>query len=350
MNTERLNYLIDKYVNEAGFSGVIRVTLKDEIIFERSIGYADIDKKLPFSDSSAFTLYSLSKPFCAIGLMLLCDKGLVDLDSHPSRYLPEAAGFHKDMKIRHMLDHSSGAPDPTLTVEFFEKHRNDVYVDYRELIKELSAYPPFFLPGEDTLYENTNFIVPALIIENVSGKSYADYMRDEVFSPLGMRTAQVDRAGLEIENRVVGYEKDASGKLVKAEKTYYSMFGAGDIVGSADDVYCLNLAIKHKKLLSERMWEEILTPSRQTRVGFGAMGFGCMLSTWHGKKRITHTGGSKGFRTLHHQLPEDDLDIIILSNFGFGDARVQFGEYIYDCVFGKDALPSDELEMDKGYI
>ena len=123
------------------------------------------------------------------------------------------------------------------------------------------------------------------------------------------------------------------------------MMGGGDIVATVDDVYCLNLAIKNKALLSESAWERILTPSP-----FNSMGFGCNVSTWHGKTRIQHNGGSAGFRTLHVHLKEDDFDLILLSNSAYSDARYIFLDYAYDSFYHNLEKESLVIEMDKGYI
>ena len=127
------------------------------------------------------------------------------------------------------------------------------------------------------------------------------------------------------------------------------MFGAGDIVGTLDDVYCLNKAIKHRLLLKDETWKEVLSPSP-----INNMGMGCTVSDWHGKQRITHNGGHLGFRTLHIQLPEDDFDLIFLSNSGFGDARWDISEMVYRAFYGdEDTIgesTGETVEMDKGYI
>ena len=81
-----------------------------------------------------------------------------------------------------------------------------------------------------------------------------------------------------------------------------------------------------------------------------AMAPGCTVSTWHGKKRITQNGGHTGFRTLHIQLPEDDFDIILLSNSGFGEARADLSEMIFEHFYCDSRIDSHTVEMDKGYI
>ena len=336
----KLDRFIDEYTEEHKNSGVLRVTVKNKIIYEKYIGYADTENKIPFTKDSMFTLYSLSKPFCAIGIMKLHDKGVIDVDKHPGEYLPEAKVFDERLTIRHLLHHVSGLPDFTQDAKMEEKREGVTSVQLRNALRELSEYSMHFEPGKGHIYANINYILPALIIEEVTGMNYADYMKKEVFEPFGMKTAVVDRKGLEIKNRVTGYEP-----VGRTDRVCEYILGAADIVATVDDVYALNLAIKNKVMLSEKSWNEILTPSDRS-----TMGLGCNVTVWHDKKRITHNGGWRGFRTIHVQLPEDDFDIIYLSNSAWGDARGDYVNAVYDACYGDDNNRGDDVKMDAGYI
>ena len=342
---EKLDNFIADYYNRYKNSGSLRVTYKDEIIYEKSFGFANIEKELPFTKESIFSFYSLSKPFCAIGLLKLKDKKLVDIDAHPSKYLPETKGFDKNVTIRQMLHHISGLPDFNQTAKFEQKYKTGFSFELRDHLKELTNYSMVFAPGTKGMYANINFIIPALIIEIVTGMSYGEYMKKEVFEPLGMRTAMVDNENLLLDNRVTGYELSKDKKIIPIDRMLNWTFGAADIVGTVEDVYCLNKAIKHKLILSSEIWDDILIPSP-----INSMGMGCTVSTWHNKKRITHNGGWDGFRTLHIQLPEDDFDIIFLSNSAWGNARNDIAEAVYEAFYGDDNAVSEEVKMDTGYI
>lgn len=344
MEQTQMNEFLNHYCDTHMFSGSIRITCKDNILYQAFCGKADFEKNIPLNEQSVFSLYSLSKPFCAIGFLKLYDKGLVDIDVHPSTYLPEMKKFDEKVTLRHMLHHISGLPDFLQTKEFADKYINGPYHKLREHLQLLSEYPMLFEPGTGDRYANINFVALALIIENVSGLSYADYMRREVFEPLGMNSACIDEPGVYVPNRVKGYELREN-QVVHIDRAIDWMLGAGDILGTLNDVYCLNKAIKEGKLLRPETWQEALTPSP-----INHMGMGCTITDWHGKKRITHNGGHLGFRTLHVQLPEDDFDIILLSNTGFGDARNEIAEAIYSIYYGDDNSVETKVEMDKGYI
>ena len=338
-----LDKSISEYCEEKKIFGVMRITCRDKIIFEKNIGYANIETKEHFTEKSVFSFYSLSKPYCVIGLLRLKDLGLVDIDAHPSVYVPEAKGFDKRVTIRHILHHISGLPDFERITEFSEKYKPGYAKFTREHMKLLVNYPQYFEPGTRGFYANINIILCALIIENVTGITYAEYMKKYVFEPLGMKSAVVDNEELFVENRVQGYAlKD--GEAVAVDKSHDWLLGAGDIVGTVDDVYALNKAIKHRLILSEETWREALTPSPHNN-----MGMGCYVTNWHNKTRVNHNGGHAGFRTLHIHLLEDDFDVIFLSNSGYGSAREDLAEVIHTCFFGDDDTVNAEIKMDQGY-
>lgn len=343
IKSDLLNEYIDEYMKIFNFSGVIRVTEKDEIVYQRNVGFANYQEKTAFTKDSKFTFYSLSKPFCAIGILRLYDLGLIDIDEHPKKYLKQMSGFNEKLKIRHLLHHVSGLPDFEQIREYNEKYYN-VKENLLQELEVLSKIEQGVEPETETKYANINFEICALIIEKVTGLSYEDYMHKEVFVPLGMKTARIDSKNMYVENRVQGYDYK-NGEFYAVDKSCRWMKGGGDIVGTVDDVYCLNLAIKHKKLLKEETWAQILSPSK-----INEFGMGCLIRKWHDKNAVWHNGGHTGFRTLHVQIFEDDFDLILLSNYGGGNARYDIAEAVFTARYGIDKNEQAKIKMDQGYI
>ena len=343
---DKMDAFIAEFTKEHTLSGVIRVTLKDEIIYDRKVGMADYEKNIPFTDNSMFTIYSFSKPFCAIGLMKLYDKGLVKLDAHPGKYVPEAREFDERVKISQLLNHTSGLPDFEQDKKFSKEYTHGYAHELRDQLRIIASapttYPQRFVPGTDNFYSNINFIICALIIENITGQKYADYMKSEVFEPLGMKTAFVDDIDVQCENRVCGHEM-IDGKIIPCKSTLHWLLGAGDIVASVDDLYCINKAIKNRTLLSDDAWTKVLTPSP-----INNMGLGCAVYEWHGKNIIRHNGAHKGFMSMHVQIPSDDLDFLFLTNYGFNCCRNDLADAVHNAFYGNESVQKLG-EMDKGY-
>ena len=105
-----------------------------------------------------------------------------------------------------MLHHVSGLPDFEQEGEFARKYAPGFASKVREHVAALSEYKNYFEPGTSALYANVNFVLAALIIENVSGMSYSEYMKREIFEPLGMKNAIIDNESLQIDGRVKGYD------------------------------------------------------------------------------------------------------------------------------------------------
>lgn len=348
MDLNSLDKKVRTYADDNKINGVLRITVKDRVVYEAKLGWADIASKKEFDKNSMFTFYSLSKPFCVMGFLRLVEQGLVDLDSHPGRYLPEAEKFDPRVTLRQMLCHVSGLPDFGENSEFFTEGEFPPS-DHRRVradIARIHELPLHFEPGTGSWYANINIGVPALIIEEITGREYGEYMAKEVFAPLGMEHAMVDRPDLAIPERVTGYGIDENGEVFPQERTLDWMVGGGDIIGTVDDVYRLNHAIKERLILSPETWEMALTPNPISQ-----MGMGCTVIDWHGKRRIHHNGGHLGFRTYHFQIPADDFDLILMSNSGFGNARNDLAEIVHDEVYGTDENSVRlDPELDRGFI
>ncbi len=343
---ERADAFLNDYQKEYDFYGSVRVTHKGKIVYEKMMRYSNRETGTRIERDSVFTLYSMSKPLCVIGLLKFYDKGILDIDKHPGEYVKEAKGFDESVTIRHMLHHISGLPDFGQLPDFKEKYAPGTPEKIREHLEILKSYPMNFKPGTDTMYANINMILCALICENLSGLSYPEYMKKEVFEPLGMKSAYIDN-GEHCEKRVSGHIKE-NDKIYCTEPSRDWMMGAGDAAATVDDIYCLNIAIKERLLLKSGTWDMILTATPVN----GYFGMGCMVGNdYRGrKKKITHNGGSIGFRTMHVQLPEDDFDVILLSNCDWVDGRHHIVNNLHDIYYDEKNKVSSQPELDKGYI
>lgn len=333
---------IDQYCKVFPFSGILRITKNENLIYERCIGLANREHRVPVVHDTRFRLYSMTKPFCAIALLLLYDRGLIDLDAHPGCYVTMAAGLHPKVTLRTLLNHSSGMPDFSLSPEF-TLLQYQLPVNNQNLLDCVKNIPMRFEPGEGSNYCNFNFFLASLIVEAVAGEPFEHFIQREVFDALGMEHTTMDDVYKLIENRAAGYDINGLEITAAPYVNINWLKGAGAAIGTAEDIYQLNRAIKNHMLLKKETWDQVLTPSS---AGYG---LGCSVTTWHGKRRYTHNGGYSGFRTLHIQLPEDDFDMILLSNMGFGNARLAFSEAVYQTLLNGNGNAGRQLAMDPGF-
>ena len=340
---EALDRKLREYCEKEKIGGVMRITQKDTVVYETAFGLADREKGIPFDARSVFTFYSMTKPFCAFGLLRLADKGLLSLSDHPGKALPEAAGLHPATTWRNLLYHTSGMPDPVQDALFPGEPYPVTSEECRAVLKRIGEKPALWEPNTKPRYSNCGYVLSALAIENLSGLSFADYMKKEIFEPLEMESV-IDRPGLSIPNRVVGYQLDPDGTLRPARKDFRWMLGAGDMLGRLDDAFVLRRILRERLILKEDTWKAVLTPCP-----LNGMGLGCSLKPFYGKEQIRHNGGSAGFRTLHVYLPREDFDLVFLSNSGFGDARKDMAAIINRYFFGESG-GADDTPMDTGYI
>lgn len=338
--SEKFGAWLADYAEKTEFSGNLLISHKGKTIFESSIGYANREQKIPLQMESKFRYYSLSKPFTAIAIMLLWEQGLVDLEAHPSRYLPYTKGLDSRITLRMLLQHTSGLKEIT-TPEFSEVPGKP---DFAAAIAELAKQPLDFAPGTGENYRNTGFVIASLIVEELSGMPFHQFLLENVFKPFGMEGACCELVDASIEGLVTGYEKE-DGVIVPGRYLNMTSFmGSAYVVGSVYDLQRFYRAIQEKRLLKSETWESIFTRSE-----VGQFGLGCIVFSWDGRLTYQNNGGHVGFRTIHRLLPDEDFDIILLSNTAWGDARTDIMNAVHKFYLDGTSADLFQPEMDKGF-
>lgn len=192
------------------FNGAVLAAEDGGILYHHAFGYADLPEKRLLQENSLFELASLSKPFTALAVVLLEEKGMLGYEDKVERWIP---GFpYEGVTIRHLLNHTSGLPE---YIECFfvnwDKSRVAVNQDVVDML--MNEQPPcYFAPNEDWLYSNTGYVLLAVLIEKASGMSYADFLKQHIFTPVGMANTRVYNRRLrpeQIDDYAYGYVYDA---------------------------------------------------------------------------------------------------------------------------------------------
>ena len=310
------------------FNGNVLVAEKGKIIYQDALGYADYNTKRMLDNNSVFELASLSKQFTAMGIMICKEKGLLSYNDNIIKFFPLFP--YTNITVRHLLTHTSGLPGYE---EQFEKSWDHKKIAYnKDILTMLSQEHDtlLFSPGKKWQYSNTGYALLAAIIEKVSGMSYADFMKANIFKPLGMEHTFIyntRRSLKKIPNDyALGFVYSDSlhryilpDSLGKFDYVYYldGIVGDGCVNSTTGDLFKWDRALYGNKLVSKAALDEMLSPLVQMspRDSTSFYGFGVIVQPHTDKgKMITHSGGWPGYVTYITRFVDSNKTIIILSN------------------------------------
>jgi CubicO group peptidase (beta-lactamase class C family) len=167
----------------------------------------------------------------------------------------------------------------------------------------------YFQPGTDYRYSNSGYAVLAMIIEKISGKSFAEFLKKNIFMPIGMNNTVAHRKGIsKVLNRAYGYTVDADSVRFTDQSLTSAVLGDGGIYSSIDDLFKWDQALYTEKLISHENLKLAFTPALEN------YGFGWKIDEFKGRFRVSHTGNTRGFCTVIQRFPDDAFTIIILTN------------------------------------
>lgn len=323
------NAIIAPYVQSQAFTGSILVT-KDGVPLLRQ-GYAMADREWDIANTpdTKFRLGSITKQFTAAAILLLAQDGKLSIDDPVSKFYPEAPPTWSRVTIRRLLTHTSGIPSYTSIPGFFDKAAKSAMTPI-EIVKLTQDQPLEFEPGSKFNYDNTGYVLLGVVIEKVSGQTYADFLRERILMPLGMKDTGYDVSQTVLRHRAKGYAPGPSGELINADYLDMSVpHAAGALYSTVDDLSTWVRAIGQGKLLQPDGWQAAFTD-----YGHG-YGYGWFLDKLGQHRRIQHGGGIHGFSTAIQRYPDESLAVIVLGNsMGAPSERIAnqlaqlcFGEY-----------------------
>ena len=289
----------------AGFSGVILVARNGEVL-ERAFGLADREWDIANSPATRFRIGSLTKQFTAGAMLLLEQDGELKLDDSVCKYIEPCPDAWRPVRLTQLLDHSSGITDFVRLPGMRERFTQ--HMDLSEIIALIAAQPLDFAPGSDARYGNSGLLLSAHIIEKLSGKSYADFLRDRIYAPLGMADSGYAADTPIIARRARGYIRH-DGRYENAGFIDMSIpVGAGSQYGTARDLYRWDRALRQPGLFTA---ESLAKMFKQRK---GDFGLGWEVTTEKGRRVIEHNGDINGFGSFIARYPDQDAVIIILTN------------------------------------
>jgi CubicO group peptidase (beta-lactamase class C family) len=307
---QRLVTNIDEYINgevKAGhFIGTILIARDGKVLTSKGYGMANVADDVPNTPQTKFRIGSLTKQFTAMAILILQERRKLSVQDSICKYLPRCPETWRSITIHHLLTHTSGLPDYTYTVNLTEEER--AYSPVTRDMDRLRTGSLEFTPGTKFSYCNSGYVLLGHIIEKVSGESYGDFVRENIFEPLKMVNTGYDYNGLILKHRAVGYSLRED-TLVTAPFVDMSVaFAAGGLYSTVGDLYLWDQALYTEKLVSKKSLAMMFTPFKQT------YGYGWYIDEQFKRLCTSHGGRIEGFMTSLERFPKENFTIIVMSN------------------------------------
>jgi len=292
---------LDQYLIKEGFQGNVLVSKDNEVVFKKGYGMARSD--IPNTPSTLYQIASLSKTFTAIAVMQLVEKQLLTIDEPISKYFPDYPNADT-ITVGHLLSHSSGIPDylkPEFKFDYSKEWKPE------EIVNVTRGAELLFPPGESFQYSNTGYVMLGMIIEKVTGQSYAEYIVEHIFRPSGMENSMFSlKEGIPA---AVGHVKGEQGPLMNNT----AAFAAGDIISTVEDLALFDQAIRNHVLISVES-DELMGTTHAKKFPY-QYGYGWYTQNVIGHDAVGHSGGyPSGFRHYVARLLDEEITVIVLSN------------------------------------
>jgi CubicO group peptidase (beta-lactamase class C family) len=304
----RLRDLCENHLKKERIVGMTVAILDDsEIVLNDGFGYADREAKRLADERTIVRLGSISKPITAIGLLRLVDLGKLDLDADIRTYVPEFPAKPWPISARHLLTHTSGIR------HYVASRRDTLYetVTTEEGLKRFSADPLMFEPGVKFSYSTHAFTLVARAIEQVDGRHFVEYMREEVFPAAG-GDLDFEVAGESKPTRSALYLKTAgAAKLSPRRENLSWKYGGGGMESTAIGVARFADAIRRGEILETETRDRMWTATTLKDGKPNAYGLGWRVAT---NGRVSHSGSQQGAATYLLIDPKREIVIAVLAN------------------------------------
>jgi len=320
--------------DEAVPGATVAVVKDGKVVFSKGYGYANLEYDIKNSPTTIFHVASVSKQFTGFAIAMLADQGKVSMDDDIRKYLPEMHDFGKKITLSHLVHHTSGLRDQWSLLALAGWRLDDVITREQVLRLIFNQKELNFEPGEEMLYCNTGFTLLAEIVSRVTGQSFAEWTKTNMFEPLGMNnTLFYDDHEKIVKGRAYSYYKNDQGELKKSVLSYANV-GATSLFTTVEDlalwaVNFENVSVGNDNVM--KMMDERYILNKGDTMGYG---FGQGIGSYKGLVNKTHGGADAGYRTFINRFPEQHFSVIVFSNlasFNPGNIAYQIADiYLAD--------------------
>ena len=318
--SDRVDDYVRSQLAEQHIPGIALGVYQDgKIVKAQGYGLANVELNVPVKPETIFQSGSVGKQFAATAVMMLVEEGKVDLDDHVSKYFPGAPPTWQNIRIRHLLSHTSGLSE----YESEEKTKPGGPINMREdltedqLVKIIESWPLDFPTGDKWAYRNTNYVLLGVIIREITGKFYGDYLQERIFQPLGMTSTRVISEADIIPNRAAGYQL-VNGALKNQDwvSPFFNSTADGALYFNVLDLAKWDAALYSERLLKKSSFDQMWTVAKLNdgKPNDANYGFAWDINSINGHRVIEHGGAWQGFTTHIARYVDDKLTVVVLTN------------------------------------
>jgi D-alanyl-D-alanine carboxypeptidase len=322
-------------ISKTGVPSASVAIVKDgQIAYLHAYGSARLDPETPANPEMRYSIGSISKQFTAAALLLLQEQGKLSLDDKVSKFVPGLTRAD-DVTVRQLLSHTSGYQD--YWPQDYVMPMMLQPVDSRKILDTWAHKPLDFDPGTKWQYSNTNYVIAGLIVEKASGEPLLQFLQQEIFTPLKMKSvADTDKAKLG-NTDPAGYMRYALGPARPAPKEGSGwLFAAGELAMSAEDLAKWDISIIDQALLKPASYHDFETEVLlKNGLGTG-YGLGVRVRSELGHRSLSHGGEVSGFTSENMLFPDERVALVVLTNQDASDVSEAITSAIAPLLLASD--------------
>lgn len=313
---DNVDDLVERAMKEKHIPGLALAVLRDgKPVKMKAYGLANVEYDVPTRTNTPFLLASMTKSFTATCILMLVEEGKVKLDAPIATYLSDTPEGWKDITVRNLLSHTAGLKDRFEEVPFDVSKWKVNYTE-QAMYDASRKTAPDFKPGEHFQYSDQGFFLLGMIVENVGGMPYPEFLKKRIFDPLGMKDTSTVRLSKIVKGMAAGYAWQMGQLYHNGRRTDYGMASHFGMISTVEDLAKWDAALYGEKLLKRSSFDAMWTLSQlndgsAAYTQYGGYGLGWFLDEFNGHRSIGH-GGSTG--TAYLRFPEDKLTVVVLTN------------------------------------
>jgi len=311
---EKIDSLMNYASSRRGFNGNVLININGELEYKNKFGFASFRPKDSLELNTPFNLASVSKQFTAMAVMILAEEGKIDYDDSVYTYLPKFT--FKNITIRHLLNHTSGLPNYMYYVEHKLPKDSIPYNDVMLKIMLKNNPKLNFNPGRKFSYCNTGYAILPLLVEKVSGQTFADFVETKIFKKLGMNDSYVySRLYKEkYKNRTMGYFRWRGRFTVNLDTKNDGIVGDKGVYSTINDLRKWDKALYNNTLVSDSTIDKAFARVKLSNGRKWHYGFGFRIKEVKNHKVVYHFGRWNSFKTYLGRYIDSNSTIILLNN------------------------------------